>query len=277
MMDYKAVYSKYQEGFLLMELEDNIATITINRPERMNAVAGNIHYGIEELLQAFNYDPEVRAVIIQGAGDRAFCAGADLGNMAERGSGSQDTTRILEAGGQPGAIRMLQTYLSLSAPSVACINGDAVGLGATIALMCDVAVMADTARLGDTHVKAGLVAGDGGTLMWPLLMGMNKAKWLLMTGELMSAQQCLEVGLVNWVVPREKVREEARARATQLAKGAPLAVRWTKAALNQQLWRQMLDVGQYSFAVEAQTLGSPDNQEAAKAFMEKREPRFTGR
>jgi enoyl-CoA hydratase len=276
MMDYKEVYKHYEEGFLLLEVSDNIATITINRPERMNSVAGNIHYGIEELLQAFNYDPEVRAVVIQGAGDRAFCAGADLQAMSEGGSRQTDS-RILEAGGQPGAVRLLQHYLALSAPSVACINGDAVGLGASFALMCDVTVMADTARIGDTHVRAGLVAGDGGALMWPMLMGMNKAKWYLMTGELMNAQQALDVGLVNWVVPKAEVREQARARAKQLAEGAPLAVRWTKAALNQQIWRQMIDVQQYAFATESITLHSEDNIEAAKAFMEKRPPKFAGR
>lgn len=277
MIDYKEVYSRYQEGFLLVDVKENIATITINRPERMNSVAGNIHYGFEELLQAFNYDPEVRAVMVQGAGDRAFCAGADLRGMSERGAAGPPATRILETGSQPGAVRLLHHFLALSAPSVACINGDAVGLGSTLALMCDVTVMADTARIGDTHVRVGLVAGDGGALIWPLLIGMNRAKWYLMTGDLLTAQQCLEIGLVNWVVPKAQVREVARAKAVQLAKGAPLAVRWTKAALNQQLWRQMIDVQHYAFAVEAHTIGTDDNKEAAKAFVEKRDAVFKGR
>ncbi len=153
MMDYKEVYSRYQEGFLLVDVKDNIATITINRPERMNSVAGNIHYGFEELLQAFNYDQEVLAVVIQGAGDRAFCAGADLGQMAAGASASsgQPRNRITSAGGQPGAVRLLHHFLALSAPSVACINGAAAGLGASIALMCDVSVMADTARIGGSR------------------------------------------------------------------------------------------------------------------------------
>ena len=279
MIDYKEVYSRYQEGFLLLDVTDNVATITINRPERMNSVAGNIHYGFEELLQAFNYDPEVHAVMIQGAGDRAFCAGADMRGMAEGApaAAGPPLSRALTAGSQPAAVRLLHHFLALSAPSVACINGDAVGLGATIALMCDVSVMADSARIGDTHARVGLVAGDGGALIWPMLIGMNRAKWYLMTGELLSAQECLEIGLVNWVVPKAEVREVARAKTTQLARGAPLAVRFTKAALNQQLWRQMIDVQHYAFAVETQTIGSEDNREASRAFVEKRDAKFVGR
>ena len=271
MDEVEAIYQKYQSGELLLEIKDLVATVTINRPERMNAATGEVRAGIEELLRTFNFDPQVRAVLLQGAGDRAFCAGADMKNMAARTTPRPRGHTLREPKW------LLHQFLNCESPLVACVNGDAVGLGATIALMCDIVVMADTARIGDNHVQIGLVAGDGGALIWPLLIGMSKAKDFLLTGRLLSAAEAKESGLVTRVVPKGKVREEAQAIALQLASGAPLAIKWTKAALNQQIWRQMVDVQHFALAAESLTLETEDNKEAAKAFVEKRPPKFEGR
>ena len=269
-----ADYGRYEESHLLVEVRDHVATVTINRPERMNSVIPELHDGLEELLQAFNLDADVRAVILTGSGRRAFCAGADVKAMAERAR--QGEVRPLRAAVKTGKW-LIHHFLNLEPPIIAAVNGDAVGLGSTLALMCDITVMSETARIGDTHVNVGLVAGDGGTLVWPFLIGMNRAKELLMTGRLVPAAKAGEMGLVNYVVPQEQVMEKARDLAEELAAGAPLAVRWTKASLNQHIWQQVVNTHHFSLAVEAITMASEDNKEAAKAFAEKRKPVFEGR
>ena len=267
-------YARFAEDYLLVDIDDGVATITINRPERRNAVAGGMHDGFEQLLTLFNRDERVRAAIITGAGDRAFCAGADVKEMASRST--EGAPRPL-GGVTQNAKWLIHNFLNLEVPIIAAINGDAVGLGATLALMCDITLMADTARIGDTHVKVGLVAGDGGALMWPFLIGMNRAKELLMTGRLIGAEEAERIGLVNRVVPQAKLMDEARSLARELAAGAPLAIRWTKLSLNQHIWQQMINTHHYSTAVEALTMASEDVREGTTAFAEKRQPNWKGR
>ena len=266
-------YRRFSESHLDVQVAEHIATVTINRPERMNSITPAVHSGLEDLLQAFNHDDDVRAIIITGEGQRAFCAGADVKQMAERAKQGEVRPR---RGSVKTGKWIIHHFLNLEAPIIAAINGDAVGLGATIALMCDITVMAETARIGDTHVKVGLVAGDGGPLMWPYLIGMNRAKELLMTGRLINGTEAKEMGMVNYAVPREQVMEKARALAEELVAGPPLAIRWTKASLNQHLWQQVVNTHHFSLAVEAITMGSEDNKEAAQAFAEKRTATFKG-
>ncbi|MEE9284207.1 MAG: enoyl-CoA hydratase-related protein [Dehalococcoidia bacterium] len=267
-------YSKFAEVNLPVELDDGVVTVTINRPERRNALGGGMHDAIEELLVLFNKDERVRAVILTGAGDKAFCAGADVKDMAERSG--EGAPRPL-GGVTKNAKWLIHHFLNLEVPIIAAINGDAVGLGATLALMCDITLMADTARIGDTHVRVGLVAGDGGALIWPFLIGMNRAKELLMTGRLVGAEECERIGLVNRVVPQAQLMDETRALARELANGAPLAIRWTKLSLNQHIWQQVVNSHHYSTAVEALTMASEDIREGTMAFAEKRQPDWKGR
>ena len=157
------------------------------------------------------------------------------------------------------------------------INGTAAGLGATIALLSDVIFMADSARIGDTHVKMGLVAGDGGTVAWPLAVGPARAKQYLMTGDPVSAQEAERIGLVNFVVPDDELEQRAMEFAARLADVAPLALRYTKAAVNKLVKEALNTSFDFALAMEISTFHSEDHAEALAAIKEKRPPSFKGR
>ena len=159
---------------------------------------------------------------------------------------------------------------------ICALNGVAAGLGATIALFCDIIYASDQARIGDTHVRAGLVAGDGGAVIWPALIGMAKAKELLMTGDIIDAQEAERIGLINKVVPHDDLMDTVMALAKRLATGPALAIRGTKHALNKRIWSELnlsLDMG---LALEERSSRHDDHKEAAKAFVEKRTPQYKG-
>ncbi len=273
-----ADYSRFAALNILVEVKDKIATVTLNRPDRLNALAPGMADGWREILRTANEDPEVGAVIITGAG-RGFCSGADLGGMSQRsagqGQGSLPARRMGALQQEPKYL--IQDYLNCEVPIIAAVNGPAAGLGATLALMCDVIFMADVARIGDTHVRAGLVAGDGGALIWPHLVGIHRAKELLMTGRMIDAEEADKIGLVNRVVPLDRLMEEATDFARELVSGPPMAIRWTKLTSNRILWQTYHSVMEFGLAMEDMTMGSEDNKEAAKAFVERRTPTFVGR
>jgi enoyl-CoA hydratase/carnithine racemase len=172
---------------------------------------------------------------------------------------------------------MIVNMLEVEAPIVVAMNGDAVGFGATLALFGDIVVAADSARIGDTHVRVGLVAGDGGAVMWPLLVGVHRAKEHLMMGDLISATEAERIGLVNYAVPKDDVLPRAREMAQKLADGPTWAIRWTKASINKLVRERMNLILDSSLAFEALSSGTEDMREAARAFMEKRKPEFSGR
>jgi enoyl-CoA hydratase len=171
-------------------------------------------------------------------------------------------------------IAIARNILSVRRPMIAAVNGDAIGLGASLALFCDIVFMADTARIGDPHVAAGLVAGDGGAILWPALVGINRAKEYLMTGDLLTAAEAERIGLVNHVVPGADLEEAAMAMARRLAKGAALAIRFNKALVNKELEERVNRIYEMAFAMEAITFRSADHLEAVAAFGERRAPTF---
>ena len=167
--------------------------------------------------------------------------------------------------------------LELDKPIICAINGDCIGLAATIALLCDITVIADDARIGDTHVsRVGLVAGDGGTVIWPLLVGINKAKEFLMRGTLMKGKEAERIGVVNHSVAAPEVMPTARQIAVELANGPSWAIRWTKLSINQILKDRVNHLMEASMALEQVTFELADHKEATLAFKEKRKPRFGG-
>lgn len=262
-------YSKYAENHLDVVIKDRIALVTMNRPERRNAVDGPLHDGLEMIFRDLGTDPDVGAIVLTGAGT-AFCAGGDF-SPGSAGASGPSTFNILR-----GAKFLIQGFANCEAPLIAAVNGPAAGLGASVALMCDVIYMADTAWIGDTHVNLGLVAGDGGAVIWPLLIGPNRAKEYLMSGKRVSAEEAERIGLVNHVVPADKLLEEAIGFAKTLAAGPAAAVRWTKMAINRHVWQSINLVLEMSLSTEGLSTHTLDHKEAVQAFQEKRDPKFTG-
>jgi enoyl-CoA hydratase len=209
-------------------------------------------------------------VVLTAAGT-AFSAGGDFGWFPElRTVEALDALRR-EARG------MLTDLLDVEVPIVAAVNGAAVGLGASIALLCDVVVAADTATFVDPHVRVGLVAGDGGTVAWPAALGPARAKWHLLSGEPLPAPEAAAFGLVTRCVPADELQATALAMAERLAANPPLAVRYTKAALNQPLKRALLETVDVALPLELATFLSADHAEAVQAAVEKRPGTYEGR
>lgn len=265
-------YSRYQ--YLAVRRENNIATLTLNQPDNRNAIHAEMHAELEHVWLDLAADREVSVIVFTGAG-RTFSAGGDIKRMVNRFGTEEGWQYSLDI---PAATRRLfQNILEVGQPIIAAVNGDAVGLGATLALFCDVAVIADNAKFGDSHVKVGLVAGDGGAVVWPLLVGPARAKEFLMLGKLVSGAEAHSLGLVNHAVPAEEVMTRSMKLAEELNALPPLAVRWTKLSVNKWMKHQLNLILDASIAYEMLSINSKDHHEAAKAFMEKRAPVFKGR
>ncbi|MBG6120019.1 MULTISPECIES: enoyl-CoA hydratase/isomerase family protein [unclassified Sphingobium] len=262
------------ENPILVERDGHIAIVTLNRPDRLNAVDHELHIKLADELLALSDDLSVRAIILTGAG-KAFSAGGDIKAMAARAGTEQGIRHAL---GVPAlGRRLIHAIFDVETPIIAAVNGDAMGLGATIAVCCDVSVIAEDAKFGDTHVRVGLVAGDGGAAIWPLLIGANKAKDFLMRGRVIDGTEAERQGIINYVAPRDGVMDKAMEIARDIAKLPPLAVRWSKASVNKSVRAQINQVFDLSIAYEALTMVSADHCEAANAFAEKRKPSFEGR
>jgi enoyl-CoA hydratase len=267
-------YKDYE--FLKVEVADRIATLTINRPDRLNAVNGPLHHELEQVWIDLAADGDVNAIIFTGAG-RAFCAGGDIKGMAE--GGFVDSAKSGKGRGR-GPIaaangrRLVENMLDVEQPIIGAINGDAVGLGATLALLCDITVVSEKARFADTHVKVGVVAGDGGALIWPLLIGPHRAKEFLMRGNFINGAEAGRIGMVNYAVAPEQVMAKAKELAQELADGPTWAIRWSKLAVNKWLKQQANLIMDAGLAYEMMTFKTWHHEEAVKAFVEKRKPNF---
>jgi len=248
----------------------HVLLVTLANPRNdLNAVDGEMHAELVRLFEDLKAEKTARAVVFTGSG-RAFSAGGDFRWMS---SVKPENLYELRREGK----QIVWSLLDVELPIVAAINGPAIGLGATLALLCDVIFMADTATIADPHVRVGLVAGDGGAAIWPLALGPALAKRYLMTGDSLTAADAERLGLITSRVPAQQLQDEALAFAHRLADGAPLAVRYTKMAVNQLVKQSLTNAFDYSMALELVTFVSADHKEALQALDEKRKPKFEGR
>ena len=253
---------------LLIERRGALLQVALNAPDKLNAIDFAMESELLRLFQDLRRDRSTAVVVLTGSG-RAFSAGGDLQhNLSLLG----DLPMIRQEFDL--ARRFVNTLLDVEQPIIARLNGDAIGLGATLALLCDLTVMADTARIGDPHVRVGLVAGDGGAVAWPLLVGYARAKRYLLGGELIGATEAERIGLVNFCVPAAELDTMVERWAGRWSNGPRDAVRWTKATLNLGLKAQAAHVLDAGLAYEMNSLQSPDHREAIEAFLAKRTPQF---
>ncbi len=260
---------------MLVHQDGRLLTVSFNRPDRLNAVGGGFHEELIEILGRAGRDDSVGAILLRGEG-RAFCVGGDVKGFDERASGATPARPAHTVLHTLHATELLEAILGVPQPIVAAVHGHARGLGATIALFCDVVVAAEDAQFADTHVSVALVAGDGGAVMWPLIMPFGAAKWYLLTGDPISGTEAARLGMVLKAVPGDQLLDEANALARRLADGAPLAVQGTKATLNRIVRDRMSLLMDTGLLLEGATFVSDDHREAAAAFVAKRKPTFRG-
>jgi enoyl-CoA hydratase len=264
--------SPEQDRFETMRFDrdGHVLTVTIDRPRSpMNAVDATLHHEFGELFGMLKREADARVVVLTGS-RRAFSAGGDMAWFPEL----RDPSRLHAL--RREAKQLIWDELDVEVPIVCALNGPAVGLGASIALLCDVIVMADTATIVDPHVQVGLVAGDGGAAIWPLLVGPLAAKRHLLLGRPLTAEDALRLGVAAEVCSADGLEATARAWADRIASQPPLAVQGTKISVNQQIKQALITSFDLSTALEMPCFLSRDHAEAVAAFLEKRTPTFEG-
>jgi enoyl-CoA hydratase/carnithine racemase len=256
-------YSKYE--CLKVEISNQVATVILNRPEELNNFDRTLHSEVESIFHEISFDETVNAIVLTGAGT-AFSAG---GNIKEMQKGMSTAPPPEEC------ISLINNLLKIKQPIIAALNGHAVGLGATLALFCDIVIASSKAKIGDPHVSVGLVAGDGGCVIWPLLIGMTRAKEMLLTGKLINSEKAEQIGLINYSVPSEEVMPKAMRIANSLANGPAKAIQWTKMSINKKLLADVNLILPTSIGFEYLSMNTEEHKEAVAAFIEKRKPEFT--
>ncbi len=260
---------------LVYDTDAGIAMMTLNRPERLNALDHALKDEMLEVLDVVARDAEVRVVILTGAG-RAFCAGADLQDVLLRGLDMDHETR--EQQQVRDFNELVRVMRHLEKPIIAAINGAAVGGGCCLALAADIRIAAPNARFGMVFVRLGLSSADmGGSFLLPRLIGLASASELMLTGEIIDAERAERIGLVNRLVQAEDLMPTARDYAERLAAGPPIGLAMTKRALNRSLGIDIAQHLDYEAFVQSKCMLTADHREGVDAFLSKREPRFVGR
>ena len=261
---------------VLYEVSDAIATLTLNRPERMNAISGPMLARLTELLIKANEDPSVRVIVLTGAG-RAFCVGLDLVD-ATQGSGIGSEKQASAVSVNLDLRNTPPTVLfALDKPTICALNGSAAGYGMDTAMGCDIRIMAEGAKMAAAFVKRGVVPESGGTWILPRLLGWAKAAELIFTGRTLTAKESLDLGLVNQVVPDADLASTARAMALEIAANAPLAVQSAKRLMRMGLSETFNDHVHHVYLQFLQLVRTGDFREGMNSFLEKRPADFKGR
>jgi len=255
---------------ILVEVSDAVAVVTLNRPKVLNALNAALFADLDAAMTALGADDAVRVVIMTGAGEKAFAAGADIEELA----------RVSQAEGQALAERGQRVFgriENLGKPVIAAVNGFALGGGCELALACTVRIASETAKLGQPEVKLGLIPGYGGTQRLPRLVGKGAALKLLLTGEIVSAAEALRIGLVEEVVPAAELMTRTRALAGTIAGMAPIAVRQCLTAVHGGYDLPLGEALAYEAALFGLCCGTADKTEGTLAFLEKRAPKWQGK
>jgi enoyl-CoA hydratase len=254
---------------LLLERVERVAVVTVNRPDKRNALNATVRQELLEVLDTLRDDDDVRVVVFTGAGDRAFIAGADIGEFAER-TPLQQRAAMAER-------RIFDEIAAYPKPTIAMINGFALGGGCELAMACDIRIAARSARFGQPEVRLGLIPGGGGTQRLPRLIGAGRALRLILTGDLIDAEEAYRCGLVDELVDDTELRRSTLAVAQTIAASSPVALRLAKAAVA-AAWEAPLGAG---LALERElfitAFASDDRREGVNAFLGKRPAEFTGR
>jgi enoyl-CoA hydratase len=243
-----------------VEADGHVRIITLNRPDSLNAFDNELHAALPAALRAVELDPEARAIVLTGAG-RAFSAGGNIEEFAVLAEDLQLRRTSLRIGRQ-----LFEDLVNVSLPIVAAVNGPAVGLGCTIATACDFVLVSDKAFLADPHVQVALVAGDGGAVTWPLSVGLLRAKRYLLTGDRISPETAVELGLATEVVAADSLMTEALALARKVAALPPQAVQDTKAVLNQHLRLAAVTSLNFGLAAESQSHDTAEYRAVPETF-----------
>ena len=255
---------------LLCGVQDQIATVTLNRPKVLNALNSQVFDELEAIFQTLIADPAVRVILLTGAGEKAFAAGADINEL----TATDAVTGLAKARRGQAVFHLIETC---GKPVIALINGFALGGGCELAMACTMRLASDKARLGQPEVKLGLIPGYGGTQRLPRLVGEPAALKLLLTGEMIDAAEALRIGLVDEVVPAERLMERGEALAKSIGAMAPLAVAGCLEAMQRGRGLQIDEATEVEAEIFGRLCGTADKAEGTKAFLEKRSPVWEGR
>jgi 2-(1,2-epoxy-1,2-dihydrophenyl)acetyl-CoA isomerase len=258
------------DASLILERAGAIATLTLNRPEARNALDAVMRQELAAALDELERDPAVRVLVLTGAGGH-FCAGGDVKSMRERRYTAAEGRARVEV-----LNRLILRLVDFPRPTIASVDGFAVGAGCNLALACDLIVASDRAKFGQVFARIGLVPDGGGTWLLSRLVGLARAKELIFTADIVEAGEAARLGLVNRVVPAAALAEETRRLAERIAAGPPLALRLAKRLVNRAAASDLPDALDAEAAAQAITVTSEDHQEGLQAFFEKRAPRFRG-
>ena len=254
---------------LLLEIADGVALLKVNRPEALNALNADTLNELDQAFVALTADSEVRVIIVTGAGEKAFVAGADIAAMVDKTAmEARDFARLAQG--------VLNRIERCPKPVIAAVNGYALGGGCELAMACDIRLAADTARLGQPEINLGIIPGWAGTQRLARLVGKGKAKQLILTGDMVDADEACRIGLVEQVAPAAELLEVSRLLATKLASKGEVALRLAKDAIDNGLEMESLKGGEYEAELFGLFFSTTDQKEGMLAFLEKRKAQFKG-
>lgn len=255
---------------LTYDKKENIGVLTINRPDKLNAISNELTSELQQLFDQIEDDKELRVLVITGAGEKAFVAGADIGELVDRDA---------QIGRKVSRLRqeIFSRIENFPFPAIAAVNGYALGGGLELALACSIRICSDKALFGAPEVKLGIIPGDGGTQRLPRLVGLGRAMEMILTGDFIDAQEAYRIGLANKVVHHDELMEQTMELAKKIASRPPLAVRYAKEAVNRSLDGSPVSGFALESYLHALTCTTEDKKEGIAAFLEKRKGDFKGK